>query len=99
MVINNGNAIAQGRVADLLSYEDLLVDIEVDEINKAVSLIANSEWQQYFKEQNHEYLRFNLPKEQVPFLNKFFIANGVGLVSSTYRKRLEDYFLRITKDN
>ncbi len=99
IVINKGNAIAQGKVTDLLSDEDLVVDIEVSNSEKCQTLLATSRWQNLLKEQRGEHFRLNMPMEDIIELNAYLITNEVGLISSTYRKRLEDYFLRITQEN
>lgn len=98
IVINNGQTVAQGRVADLLSDEDLLVDIEVANPDDCAALIANSEWKELLREQKHNHFRMNLPIEDIPRMNAYLINNNINLISSTYRKRLEDYFLRITQE-
>lgn len=98
VVINKGKVVAQGRVSDLLSNEDLLVDLEVSDGDQCKDVITGSIYEEYFRSQNGNQLRFNLPKEKLPGLNVFIIQNGIGLLASSYRKRLEDYFLRITND-
>ncbi len=97
IVINNGETVAQGRVEDLLSDEDLLVDIEVGNLEKGKVAFENSKWKDLLREQKGNHFRLNLPMDEIPKVNTYLIENGVELVSSSYRKRLEDYFLRITQ--
>lgn len=99
VVINKGKEIAQGSVQELLSNEDLLVDIEVENATLCASAIKESQWANNLKSQNNNHFRLNLPMEDIVELNKLLAEKGVGLVASSYRKRLEDYFLRITEGN
>ena len=97
VVINKGKAVAQGSVRELLSNEDLLVDMEVTDGDELARNLKGSEYESFLRAQNGNEFRFNLPKEKLPALNVFIIQKGIGLVSTNYRKRLEDYFLRITE--
>lgn len=97
VVINKGKEVAQGKVQELLSNEDLLVDIEVENSTLCASVLQESQWGQYLKSQNQNHFRLNLPMELIVPLNRFLTEKQVGLVASSYRKRLEDYFLRITE--
>ena len=97
IVINNGKTVAQGRVDSLLSDEDLLVDIEIGNPEEGKALLESSPWQDLLREQKGNHFRLNLPMEEIPKVNAFLIDKGIDLISSSYRKRLEDYFLRITE--
>lgn len=97
IVINKGAVIAEGKVADLLSNEDLLVDIETNDNTKCKELILGSQWKDTIKQSTHDQLRLNIPKEEIYRVNEFIMNSGLQLLSTSYRKRLEDYFLRITQ--
>jgi ABC-type multidrug transport system ATPase subunit len=97
VVINNGQAVAQGSVSDLLSDEDLLVDIEVSNPAQCKKILEESNWRELIREEKGNHFRLNLPMEEIPKLNAHLIENNVHLIASNYRKRLEDYFLRITQ--
>ena len=98
VVINEGKAVANGSVSDLLSNEDLLVDIEVENATECLQLLEGTEWNQYIKDSSGQTIRFNLAKEKISKLNQYLIENNIPLIASSYRKRLEDYFLRITQN-
>ncbi len=97
VVINKGKKVASGQVSALLSEEDLLVDVEVVQVEVCQQLIQQSRWSKFLKQQNGNIFRFNIPLGQVSELNKYLIDQNIDLISSNYRKRLEDYFLRITE--
>jgi ABC-type multidrug transport system ATPase subunit len=96
-IINKGKAIVQGKVATLLSNEDLIVSAEPVDMALAVRVTAASEWQQYLRSTDEDKLHFNLPKDRIPELSAYYQTNGVGLYGIQYRRTLEDYFLKLTQ--
>lgn len=96
-IINKGKAIVQGKVATLLSNEDLIVSAEPVDMALAQRVTAASEWQQYLRSTDEGKLNFNLPKDRIPELSAYYQTNGVGLYGMQYRRTLEDYFLKLTQ--
>jgi ABC-type multidrug transport system ATPase subunit len=97
IVLNKGQTVAQGRVQELLTNEDLHVEIEIEgETDKAVSLISQSAWQEYFAGHDGLVLRFNLSKPMISALNDFLVAGSVAVLRIEYKRQLEEFFLKMT---
>ncbi len=97
IVLNKGRTVAQGRVQELLSNEDLHVEVEIEgEPAKALTLIDGSVWKQHFAGHEGPALRFNLSKPMIAPLNDFLVAGTVPVVRIEYKRQLEEYFLKMT---
>jgi ABC-type multidrug transport system ATPase subunit len=100
IVLNKGQTVAQGRVQELLSNEDLHVEIETegteDAAEKTSALIRSSAWQQYFAGNNGSVLRFNLSKPKIAALNDFLVTENIPVLRIEYKRQLEEYFLKMT---
>ncbi|MCW3124787.1 MAG: Bacitracin transporter ATP-binding protein [Bacteroidetes bacterium] len=95
-IINNGKAIVQGKVSDLMSHEALIVSAEPVDMDKATQIINASQWQKSLKDVADGKMNFHISKNQIPELSAFLSANGVQLYGLQYRRTLEDYFLKLT---
>lgn len=97
IVLNKGQTVAQGRVQELLSNEDLHVEIEIEGApDQAVALISQSRWQEYFAGNDGPVLRFNLSKPMISALNDFLVAGSVAVLRIEYKRQLEEFFLKMT---
>jgi ABC-type multidrug transport system ATPase subunit len=100
IVLNKGQTVAQGRVQELLSNEDLHVEIETEgtesTTEKTSALIRSSAWQQYFAGSNGSVLRFNLSKPKIAALNDFLVTENIPVLRIEYKRQLEEYFLKMT---
>ncbi len=97
IVLNKGRTVAQGRVQELLSNEDLHVEIEIEGATEtATAIIAGSRWQQYFTGHEKQLLRFNLSKPMIASLNDFLVAEKIPVQRIEYKRQLEEFFLKMT---
>lgn len=97
IVLNKGKTVAQGRVQELLSNEDLHVMVEIaGDVAAAALKVTESIWQQYFTGQQEQALRFNLSKPMIPALNDFLVAGKIPVQRIEYKRQLEEYFLKMT---
>lgn len=100
IVLNKGQTVAQGRVQELLSNEDLHVEIETEgtgsTAEKTSALIRSSAWQQYFAGSSGSVLRFNLSKPKIAALNDFLVTENIPVLRIEYKRQLEEYFLKMT---
>ena len=97
IVLNKGRTVAQGRVQELLSNEDLHVEIEIEGATEtATAIIAGSKWQQYFTGHEKQLLRFNLSKPMIASLNDFLVAEKIPVQRIEYKRQLEEFFLKMT---
>ncbi len=97
IIINKGKAQVEGTVDELLNAEILSVTFEVDEIEKAIDLINNSQWKSILKNTNKNELLFEMKKNEISELNKFFVQNEINVNAVIPVRSLEDYFLKITE--
>jgi len=97
IVLNKGKTVAQGRVQELLSNEDLHVEVEIEnDIEQAVSLVQNSQWAKQYAGQEHKVLRFELAKAEIANLNQFLTQGNVRVQRIEFKRQLEEYFLKMT---
>jgi len=97
IVLNNGETVAQGSVQELLSNEDLHVEIETNgNAEETLQLIRSSAWLQHFAGQEGANFRFNLSKPMIADLNDFLVAGNVPVLRIEYKRQLEEYFLKMT---
>ena len=95
-IINNGELIVQGKVADLLNSGDDIVRIDARPIEPAVTLI---EQQGFVKEvtRNQQLLDVKMPLEKISVLNELLVGGGIEIHALMPRRSLEEYFLAITE--
>ena len=98
-IINNGKAVVQGKVGDLLSNEDLIISIEPQSMANCLSAIQQSAWQKKWRANNKNAIELNLSKAEIPELNKFLLEHNLPTYSVSYKRTLEDYFLKLTSQN
>ncbi|MBP7477122.1 MAG: ATP-binding cassette domain-containing protein [Chitinophagales bacterium] len=96
VIVNNGKALVEGLVADLLSDNDLRVEIETQDV------VSPDVWSQcpFYENRIHFEDRlyvFNLRKDQIPILQNFLHQASIAVFAIRYKKSLEDFFLKITK--
>lgn len=99
VIINKGKAVVQGKVNELLSNEDLLVDIEVVNADVALQALRDSLWAKQIKRTNGQSLTLNLSKQEIPSLQSYLHDKQVAIYSLSYRRTLEDFFLKLTSQN
>ncbi len=95
-IIHKGKTIVEGSVKQLLSDEDLMVRFFVSDPLKAKNLIANSTFVKSFISLFENELVMELDIKNITSVLKLFINNGVDIHQVISRRRLEDYFLKIT---
>lgn len=98
IIINKGKTRVEGYVKDLLNTKQLKVTFEVDDINKALALLNNSQWKNKIESAVSNKLIFSLENEETHFLNKYLIDNNVKVYAVIPTRSLEDYFLKITEE-
>lgn len=95
-IISKGKAVVQGNVDQLLSDNDLMVYIEPVDMEQLKQAIGQSQWHKQVDTIAHNQLILRMAKSELPALHAFTNTNGIGIFSLSYRKRLEDYFLKLT---
>lgn len=97
IIINKGTTVVEGTVQDLLNATHLKVIFEINEIEKAKKIIAETQWQKKIESFGDYQILFLLEKEEIAPLNKFFVEHGIGVHSIVPKRSLEEYFLNLTE--
>ncbi len=99
IVINKGKTIAQGNVQELISNENLHVNIEVSDRIRAAAVIEQSVWKSKLpveKSVSENVFSFLMAKQEIPLLIKDLSEQEIDILRVDYRNQLEEYFLKIT---
>ncbi|MBK9731045.1 MAG: ABC transporter ATP-binding protein [Chitinophagaceae bacterium] len=95
-ILHKGKVVSQGNVAELLSTQELVVSIETSDNEKAAQWITSSAWRSKMESTTGRELHFNLAKNEIPQLTSALQEAGFHLYSVSYKRALEDYFLKLT---
>jgi hypothetical protein len=88
--------MAEGEVASLIDPEKTVVEAEVSDPPAAAALIRNTRWAGYLQQVRATGLQFQLPRNQVPELNRDLVLNNINVLSLQAKNPLEAYFLSLT---
>lgn len=97
IIINKGSSKVEGYVKDLLDAEKLKVTFELENQEKAKSLLVETGWVKMLESEIESKFIFNMKPEDVPELNKFFVEKGIPVKAVIPARSLEEYFLNITQ--
>lgn len=96
VIINKGKAVAQGKVDTLLGNDDVVVSLELGDPAQFKAAIANSQFATTCTMVEHHKAELKLAKDEIPQLVNWLADKGIPFYALDYKKRLEDYFLKIT---
>jgi ABC-2 type transport system ATP-binding protein len=99
IIINKGTAKVEGTVEELLNEEKLKVKFEINDKEEALQLIEKSTWKNNYLTAENNKLLFQLDKQDIPQLTKFFVNNNIMISAVVPMRSLEDYFLKITEES
>ncbi len=95
-IISGGKAVVQGKVKELLSNEDLIIVIEPQNNTLCAQELQNSQWQKRINTVDETTTALKLSKNEIPELVRFLAEKNVNTYSVSYKRTLEDYFLKLT---
>lgn len=95
LVLHQGKKIAEGPVTELISPDDMLVDVVT--VQAAEEQVRASVWGEGLVSVNNNTLTFRMNATRVPELNKWLVEQGVSVMEIRSRHSLEDYFIAITQ--
>ncbi len=98
IIINKGTMRVEGFVKDLLNAKKLKVSFEVDDEEKTTSLLAQSDWINKLESKAKTIFIFSLENNEIAYLNKYLVENGIAVSAVVPTRSLEDYFLKITDE-
>lgn len=96
VIINNGKAVAQGKVNSLLGDDDVIVYVELADTEKFNTEIGQSAFANALNTVENNVAALKLAKQEIPYLVNWLNEKGIAFYALDYKKRLEDYFLKIT---
>lgn len=97
VIISKGVAVAEGSVKDLLSSDDLRVDYTFEKADVFSELLRSSVWNARLESSDLQTFTFRLNESEVGELNHWCCSNGVPPVGIASRRKLEDYFMKLTR--
>jgi len=98
IIVNKGTTKVEGYVQDLLNAKKLKVSFEVNDEEKTISLLAQSDWKNKLESNAKTVFMFSLENDEIANLNKYLVENGIAVSAVIPTRSLEDYFLKITDE-
>jgi ABC-type multidrug transport system ATPase subunit len=95
VIINKGQSLVQGSVAELLNMQELLVSFEVDAPEKAREVIATRLPDVAILGIYGALLQVQIPHERIPEINRWLLTDGIQVFAIESKRKLEDYFLKL----
>jgi ABC-2 type transport system ATP-binding protein len=98
IIINKGTTKVEGYVQDLLNAKKLKVSFEVNDEEKTLNLLNQSQWKIKLESHAKSVFMFSLENTEIADLNKYLVENGIAVSAVVPTRSLEDYFLKITDE-
>jgi ABC-type multidrug transport system ATPase subunit len=99
LVIDRGRKVGEGRVNDLFDPDKMILEMQVLDPATAKQVIEDSVWQPFLRSVQDARFVFQLPRNQIPEMNRDLAGKGVQVLLLEHRHSLEDYFLTLTSPN
>ncbi|MEQ1555063.1 MAG: ABC transporter ATP-binding protein [Ferruginibacter sp.] len=99
LIINKGQKIVEGNVAQLLDPANTLVEINTTNNIDTQQKLQNTKWAKCIEKINSASIKIRMSKNEVPDLIEMLSLNNTNILSVTPRHSLEDYFLSLTNNN
>ena len=96
IIINNGRKVVEGSVEELLQKHHFHTRFRVDDPQKAIRYIRESNFDISAAELEGPALNVFCKRELVPLINRYLNENGIMVTTIVQQQRLEDYFLNMT---
>jgi ABC-type multidrug transport system ATPase subunit len=98
LIMHKGKSVVQGKVIDLLSDQDLIVYVETSDNLRCSQLIHDKFPQTNIKNVNANTISCSVSRIDLPILNKILSESELKVYSTFYKRKLEDYFLKLTSN-
>ncbi|MEI8116298.1 MAG: ABC transporter ATP-binding protein [Flavobacteriia bacterium] len=95
VIINKGQSIIEGDVKELLNAQEMVVQLEVNDMDKTIQVINTSFSGASHKKINERIIEVNIEKQLVPNLNRILVQEGVEIHAMEPKRKLEDFFMKI----
>ncbi|MBS4044444.1 MAG: ABC transporter ATP-binding protein [Chitinophagaceae bacterium] len=98
LIIDKGKKIIEGTKQELLDPNQTIVEFETTDAEKAREIIIYSKWNSDSLSQFYNNISLSIPYQQIPSFHKYLVENGIPIFSFHQRNSLEDYFIKVTKE-
>lgn len=95
-IIDRGKTIIQGRTAELLSENEMLVTVETDRPGEMLRLLQSTGRE--VAAGDHHTLTVKTGRAAIPDLHREIVQSGLPVYGFYARKKLEDLFLHLTQN-
>ncbi|OQP46795.1 ABC transporter ATP-binding protein [Niastella populi] len=101
LIIDKGEKVMEGTVAELVDPANTIVHLEVTNAREMMAWLQNSRWKAGLQaqEQNKNVILLRMNKAQVPELTTELVNAGANIMSLQPQNSLESYFLSLTTEN
>lgn len=101
LIIDKGEKVMEGTVAELVDPANTIVHLEVTNAQEVMAWLQNSRWKACLQaqEQNKNVILLRMNKAQVPELTTELVNAGASIMSLQPQNSLESYFLSLTTEN
>lgn len=100
VIINRGEGIVEGDVAQLMNQQETALHIELSEnASGAAAIIGANFPESKLKISSPKTLEINIEKNFIPSLNAKLVAEGFEIMALEPKRKLEDFFIQMTQSN
>ena len=100
VIINRGEGIVEGDVAQLMNQQETALHIELSENAFGAAAIIGANFpESKLKISSSKTLEINIEKNFIPSLNAKLVAEGFEIMALEPKRKLEDFFIQMTQSN
>jgi ABC-type multidrug transport system ATPase subunit len=96
-IIHKGKNMIQGSVNELLSDKELIVEVETENGNALASSFHNTQFENEIITIAAKKIFLKTAKENIPILHRIAANTGIAIFSIQNKRKLEDYFFKLTQ--
>ncbi len=93
VIINKGNTVVEGAVADLLHADELLIALDLGSAQQGAALVKLHFPDIHIVDVEGTRLQLSMHKERVPQLNRMLVDQGIEVFGIESRRKLEEFFI------
>ncbi|MEY4287701.1 MAG: hypothetical protein RL511_1790 [Bacteroidota bacterium] len=98
VIINKGQTIIEGAVAELMNAQETLLSVELlDKSTEAATLLLTEFPELKIEVISPKKLEMNIEKKLVSLVNAKLVSNGFEVVALEPKRTLEDFFIQMTQ--
>jgi len=97
VIINKGRSVIEGSVEELVNQQELLLQIDVLNVEKALLDLKTEYPTLELKHLHGTIIELPIEKEMVPVINAFLVNKGHQVNGLEPKRKLEDFFMKIVQ--